>query len=53
MAAAADLSAVLKQVLATIPGKGGGTRDFVRAKLTDGRWSSAALTLAMQLVATG
>jgi alanyl-tRNA synthetase len=52
MAAAADLSAVLKQVLANVPGKGGGTRDFVRAKLTDGRWSGAALTLATQLVTT-
>jgi alanyl-tRNA synthetase len=50
MAAAVDLSAVLKQVLATVPGKGGGTRDFVRAKLADGRWSSTALALATQLV---
>jgi alanyl-tRNA synthetase len=52
MAAAADLSAVLKQVLASVPGKGGGTRDFVRAKLTDGSRSSAALALATQLVST-
>jgi alanyl-tRNA synthetase len=50
MAAAVDLSAVLKQVLATVPGKGGGTRDFVRARLSDGRWSSAALALATRLV---
>jgi alanyl-tRNA synthetase len=52
MAAAVDLSAVLKQVLAIVPGKGGGTRDFVRAKLTDSARSSAALTLATQLVTT-
>jgi alanyl-tRNA synthetase len=50
MAAAADLSAVLKQVLAAIPGKGGGTRDFVRAKLADPSQSAAALKLARQLV---
>ncbi len=45
-----DLGAVLKQVLGTIPGKGGGTRDFVRAKLKDPLQGSAALTLAKQLV---
>jgi alanyl-tRNA synthetase len=46
-----DLSAVLSQVFATFPGKGGGTRDFVRAKLVDPRHSNATLTLAKQLVA--
>jgi len=51
MAAAADLGALLKQVLATIPGKGGGTRDFVRAKLADPSQSAAALKLATQLIA--
>jgi len=51
MAAAADLGAILKQVLATIPGKGGGTRDFVRAKLADPSQSAAALKLATQLIA--
>jgi alanyl-tRNA synthetase len=50
-AAAADLAALLKQVLATIPGKGGGTRDFVRAKLADPSQSAAALKLATQLIA--
>jgi alanyl-tRNA synthetase len=30
-----DLAPLLKQLLAAIPGKGGGTRDFVRAKLLD------------------
>jgi alanyl-tRNA synthetase len=50
MAAAVDLSAVLKQLLATVPGKGGGTRDFVRAKLADASQSSSALTLATKLV---
>ncbi len=46
-----DLSAILKQVFATIPGKGGGTRDFVRAKLIDPKHSNGALTMAQQFVA--
>jgi len=46
-----DLQAILKQVLATIPGKGGGTRDFVRAKLLDPSTSHAALVLATKFVA--
>ena len=50
-AAGKDLSALLKQVFATMPGKGGGTRDFVRAKLSDPSQSSAALSLAAQLLA--
>jgi len=50
-AAGKDLSALLKRVFATMPGKGGGTRDFVRAKLSDPLQSSAALRLAAQLLA--
>ncbi|HYA78855.1 MAG TPA: DHHA1 domain-containing protein [Candidatus Bathyarchaeia archaeon] len=50
-AAGRDLSSLLKQVFATIPGKGGGTLDFVRAKLSDPSQSSAALSLAAQLLA--
>jgi alanyl-tRNA synthetase len=53
MAAAADLSAILKQVLATVPGKGGGTRDFVRAKLNDAGQSSSALALAREILTAG
>jgi alanyl-tRNA synthetase len=45
-----ELPAVLKQVLEAVPGKGGGTRDFVRAKLTDAKRSSEALELAKKLV---
>jgi alanyl-tRNA synthetase len=45
-----DLGAILKQVFVTIPGKGGGTRDFVRAKLFDPNHSNGALTLAKQFV---
>jgi alanyl-tRNA synthetase len=44
-----DMAALLKQVLAGVPGKGGGTRDFVRAKLVDPSRSSEALALAAQI----
>jgi alanyl-tRNA synthetase len=44
-----DLAPLLKQLLAAIPGKGGGTRDFVRAKLLDPSQSSAALAMATEL----
>ena len=46
-----DLGAVLKSVLAAYPGKGGGSKDFVRAKLADPRNSAAALELAKSLIA--
>jgi len=45
-----DLGAVLKSVLAAHPGKGGGSKDFVRAKLADPGTSAAALELAKSLV---
>jgi alanyl-tRNA synthetase len=45
-----DLAGVLKQLLATIPGKGGGARDFVRAKLTDASQSTSALAHATKLL---
>jgi len=44
-----DLGAVLKSVLAAHPGKGGGNKDFVRAKLADPGSSAAALELAKSL----
>jgi alanyl-tRNA synthetase len=46
-----DLGAMLKTLLAAHPGKGGGNKDFVRAKLADARSSAAALELAKSLVA--
>jgi alanyl-tRNA synthetase len=46
-----DLAAILKRVLATTPGKGGGSRDFVRAKLVDPARSGEALELAKKLLA--
>jgi alanyl-tRNA synthetase len=45
-----DLVAVLKEVLAKVPGKGGGTRNFVRARLADGTKSAAALELARRIM---
>jgi alanyl-tRNA synthetase len=48
-----DLGAVLKSVLVAHPGKGGGSKDFVRAKLADPRASGAALELAKRLIAEG
>jgi alanyl-tRNA synthetase len=44
-----DMAALLKQVLASVPGKGGGTRDFVRAKLAEPSRSNEALTRAAQI----
>jgi alanyl-tRNA synthetase len=46
-----DLGAVLKSVLAVHPGKGGGSKDFVRAKLAEAGSSAAALELAKSIVA--
>jgi alanyl-tRNA synthetase len=46
-----DLAAILKRVLAVTPGKGGGSRDFVRARLTDPARSAEALELAKKLLA--
>jgi len=44
-----DMAAILKTVLASHPGKGGGNKDFVRAKLADASASPAALDLASRL----
>jgi alanyl-tRNA synthetase len=46
-----DLGALLKQVLARVPGKGGGTRDFVRGKLTEPGRGAEALELALRELA--
>jgi alanyl-tRNA synthetase len=50
-AAEKDLGAVLKNVLAAHPGKGGGNKYFVRAKLGDPSSSASALELAKKLIA--
>ena len=46
-----DMGAVLKSVLGRYPGKGGGNRDFVRAKLVEGKDAGAALEMAEGIVA--
>lgn len=45
-----DVNALLKQVLAEIPGKGGGTRDFARGKLADATQAGKAVAAAERLV---
>jgi alanyl-tRNA synthetase len=41
-----DMNALLKQVLAKVGGKGGGTRDFARGRLDDAAQAEKALALA-------
>jgi len=45
-----DLTAILKKLLESFAGKGGGTRDFVRAKLADVGASPEALDAAKEAV---
>jgi alanyl-tRNA synthetase len=46
-----DMSALLKEVLAHFPGKGGGTRDFARAQLTDPAQAEKAVAFAQHQIA--
>jgi alanyl-tRNA synthetase len=48
--AAKDMPALLKQIFEKYPGKGGGTRDFVRAKLTSPQDCHPAITQAATLL---
>jgi alanyl-tRNA synthetase len=45
-----DMNALLKDVLAKVGGKGGGTRDFARGKLAVDSDAEKALTLAAELL---
>jgi alanyl-tRNA synthetase len=45
-----DMNAVLKQVFEKVGGKGGGTRDFARGKLSDPAKVRQALDVAMSMV---
>jgi alanyl-tRNA synthetase len=45
-----DMSAVLKQVLEKVGGKGGGTRDFARGKLAEQGHAQQALDAALSLL---
>ena len=46
-----DMSALLKQVLEKVGGKGGGTRDFARGRLQDHSQAEKAVALARELLA--
>jgi alanyl-tRNA synthetase len=48
-----DMSALLKQVLAQFAGRGGGTRDFARGKLSDAAQVEKAVALAERLLFPG
>jgi alanyl-tRNA synthetase len=43
-----DMNALLKQVLAQFPGKGGGTRDFARGRLADAAQVDKSIAFARQ-----
>jgi alanyl-tRNA synthetase len=45
-----DLNALLKQTLQRFPGKGGGTPDFVRARLNENRHAEEAIAFAKGLI---
>jgi alanyl-tRNA synthetase len=52
-AAGQDMNAVLKQVLAKVGGKGGGTRDFARGRLDDAAQAAKAVALAKEFLSSG
>jgi alanyl-tRNA synthetase len=45
-----DMNALLKQVLEKTGGKGGGTRDFARGRLSDATQAERALSAARDLL---
>jgi alanyl-tRNA synthetase len=49
---AKDMGAIFKQVVAKIGGKGGGSRDFCRGRLSDPSKTEAALTVAREALAS-
>jgi len=49
-AAGKDMNALLKEVLAQFPGKGGGSRDFARGKLADPDQAENAVAFAQQQI---
>ena len=51
-AAAKDMNALLKKVHEKFGGKGGGTRDFARGKLSDPAQSENALSLAREMLSS-
>ena len=49
-AAGKDMNALLKEVLAKVGGKGGGTRDFARGRLEDPAQAEKTLAFAKELL---
>jgi len=47
-----DMNALLKEVMAKVGGKGGGTRDFARGRLDDPKKAEEALAMAREILAT-
>ncbi len=47
------MSALLKQVLEKVGGKGGGTRDFARGRLSDASQAKKAVSVAEELLSAG
>jgi alanyl-tRNA synthetase len=45
------MNELLKQVVQQLGGKGGGTRDFARGRLSDTAKAEAAITLGRELLA--
>jgi alanyl-tRNA synthetase len=45
-----DMNEVLKHVVQQLGGKGGGTRDFARGRLSDASKAEAAITLGRELL---
>ena len=50
-AAGKDMNALLKQTFEKFGGKGGGTRDFARGRLSDAASAERALSLAKEMLA--
>ena len=50
--AGSDMNALLKQVLQQLGGKGGGTQDFARGRLSEPAKGEIALTLGRELLAS-
>jgi alanyl-tRNA synthetase len=48
-----DMNTLLKQIFEKVGGKGGGTRDFARGRLSDGAAVERALSLAKEMLAAG
>jgi len=46
-----EMNSLLKQVLEKVGGKGGGSRDFARGRLSDGASAERAVSVAKEMLA--